>query len=353
MNSFRWLPLLLLTLPSCSSVGYLAQNGIGQWKLFNRAQPVEEVLASPRTPEKTRKSIQLVQQAKTFAVGLGLKATKNYQSYVPLESRCVVWAVSAAEPIELKQRKWHFPIVGAVPYKGFFKKEQAEAEAKSLEEESPKPDTWVRCVPAFSSLGWFADPLYSSMLEGKERDIAELVIHESLHATVWVSGGVDFNEKLANFVGLEGSLRFVEKFHGAAALAEAKKEVEGEKLFGLFIKDQLELYKAKVITPEQKAEFYASMRKRYEDYLEAKKKAGQDFTMLDAKFAKWNNAALLALSNYYSDYSTFEEMLKACGNDVGRFVRWIAAEQEKGTGRFKSAPEEHLVDLVKGSSCPL
>ncbi|RZA05823.1 MAG: hypothetical protein EOP11_11870 [Proteobacteria bacterium] len=349
------LPLILLaalSLNSCSTAGYLAESGIGQWKLFNKARPVEDVLKSPHTPEPTREAIRVVRKAKDFAVELGLKATSNYKNFVQLDSPCVIWAVSAAHPLQLEQKKWHFPIVGSVPYLGFFKKGSAEKEAKDLEKETPVPDTWVRCVPAFSSLGWFSDPLYSSMLKGKERDIAELVIHESLHATVWVNSGVEFNEKLANFVGLEGSLRYTERYQGKGALEEARKVVAGEKLFGDFLHEQVELYKKTVTTPEQKAEYYGTLRARYEDFLSAAAKKGVKFRKMDVRFSKWNNAALMASANYYSDYTTFETMLKSCGDDLGRFVRWIAAEQKKEAGRFKGAPEEYLVDLVKNASCP-
>lgn len=347
--------LLLLSaalLPSCSGLSYLAENGVSQWRLFNRARPVSEVLESPRTKEETRKAIGIVREAKAFAVSLGLKATGSYESYVQLDNPCLIWAVSAADPIELKEKKWKFPIVGEVPYLGFFRQQSAENEAKRLRDSvSPSPDTWVRCVPAFSSLGWFSDPLYSSMLGGKVRDVVELVIHESLHATVWVGNSVDFNEKLANFVGLEGSLRYMEKIEGKEGLERARREVAGEKLFGKFMEEVVEAYRRDVDSKEAKEVFFESLPKRYEDFLEQSAKRGGNFIPLKASFKGWNNSALLTYANYYADFSVMEEMLAKCDGSLSRFVRWISAEQEKGTGRFLSAPEEHLVEVVKGSSC--
>lgn len=342
---------LSFLLVSCSSASYLIENGMGQWKLFNRARPVKEALESPNINDSLKADMRVVAKAKDFAVKeLGLKATKNYEQYVQLDGPCVIWAVSAAHPLELKEKKWKFPVVGEIPYLGFFKKASAEGEADRIKkEESPVPDTWVRCVPAFSSLGWFPDPLYSSMLKGKERDIAELVIHESLHATVWVRGSVDFNEKLANFVGLEGSLRYAEKNGGRAALDEAKREVCGEKHFGEFMKTGEKTYVETVKDEAGKKNFYDSMEKRYQDFVEKRKSEG--CTPLKASFKNWNNAAFLAYLNYYSDFSVFDALLAKCGGDLGRFVRWIKAEEEKATGRFESAPEEHLRELVKESSC--
>ncbi|MGZ3656411.1 MAG: aminopeptidase [Bdellovibrionota bacterium] len=341
----------VLVLPGCSSAGYLVETGIGQWKLFNRARPIEEVLASPNTSEATRHGILMVKKAKAFAVSdLGLHATKNYETFVQLDGPCVSWAVSAAAPLALEEKKWSFPIVGEVPYLGYFTKAGAENEARKLEmEETPKPDTWVRCVPAFSSLGWFPDPLYSSMLVGKDHHIVDLVVHESLHATIWVAGGVDFNEKLANFVGLEGSLRYMEKEKGADGVAIVRDEVGGEKVFADFMKETVALYKATVKTLDQKQVFYRELPARYAAFVLARQKAGAKFTAVPAKLEGWNNAALLAYSNYYSDYSTLEKMLHSCGGDLRRFVAWIAAEQKAG---FKGAPEEELAKVAARESCP-
>jgi predicted aminopeptidase len=349
----RFLPLLLLPILSgCSGVSYLVENGVGQWRMFNRARPVQDVLNSPNTSEETRQAILAVREAKEYAATFGLKATGNYETFVQLDAPCVVWAVSAAHPLELKERTWRFPIVGEVPYLGFFRKNSAEREAARIRERNdPVPDTWVRCVPAFSSLGWFADPLYSSMLKGKERDIVDLVLHESLHATVWVGGSVDFNERLASFVGLEGSLRFMQEKHGPEAVDLARREVEGERVFGEFISGEVESYRKEVASPAQKAAFYDGLPGRYLSFKEQRRADGVRFEPLKAKLDGWNNAALLAFANYYSDNSIFEAMLRACGGDLRRFVSWIVAEQKKGTGRFASAPEEHLAELVKESSC--
>ncbi len=179
----RYAALFLLPfLSGCSTAGYLLDTSIGQIKLFNKARPVSEVLASPYTPPATIHGIEVVRQAKKFAgADLGMKITKNYETFVQLDAPCLSWAVSASDPLELVEKKWKFLIVGEVPYLGFFTKEGAEKEAARLKAAStPSPDTWVRCVPAFSSLGWFADPLYSSMINGKDHQIVELIVHESL-----------------------------------------------------------------------------------------------------------------------------------------------------------------------------
>ena len=184
------------------------------------------------------------------------------------------------------------------------------------------------------------------MIIGGERDIADVVIHESLHATIWVGDSVDFNEKLANFVGLEGSLRYLQQNH-PEEVNKAKKLVAGEKIFGLFIRDAINRYKAEVKNLADKENFYTHLADYYSDFFH---KQNSDAEKLPAKFLHWNNAALLAYANYYSDYSVFEEMLTKCNSDLARFVRWIIQIRNE-PGRFESAPEESLRERVKIESC--
>jgi predicted aminopeptidase len=238
-----------------------------------------------------------------------------------------------------------------VPYIGYFTKQAAEKEARRIEAaDSPRPDTWVRCVPAFSSLGWFSDPLYSSMLSGRDHHIVDLVVHESLHATVWVSGSVDFNEKLANFVGLEGSVRYMEKERGSDGAEQVRAEVRGEKVFADFMRDAVARYKGNVKNLEDKRAFYAELGARYLALVAERRKLDPKLQAPAVNLDHWNNAALLAYANYYSDYATLEKMLRACGGNLQRFVGWVAAVQKRGESAFTAAPEEYLGKL--GVDCP-
>ena len=345
--------VFLLLLTGCSRISYLAESGVGQWELFNRARPVDEVMASPYTKAEVKASIRLVQETKKFAVDkLGLNATGNYNRFVDVGGPCVVWSVSAADALKLEERKWQFPIVGAVPYLGFFRKTSAESEAQKLREgfNGEKPDVWVRCVPAFSSLGWFADPLYSSMIRGSNLHIIDTVIHESLHATVWVGDSVDFNEKLASFVGMEGSLKFLESARTKEEWEKAKQQVLGEKVFGEFMKAQETYYKSTVKNLEQKKDFYDTLLQRYKGFVEAKIQAGLQFAPLDVTFQNWNNSAFLAYLNYSSDYSVFERAFRSCGGDLRTFVVWIRKVQKEQGALFKSAPENQL-SLLADQAC--
>lgn len=145
-------------------------------------------------------------------------------------------------------------------------------------------------------------------------------------------------------------MQYLEKEVSEAALAEGKKEVLGEKIFGDFLFAVIAEYKSNVKNLADKQRFYQDLPTKYDSFLAKKQKAGFAFKPLPVKFEGWNNAALMAYSNYYSDVSLFEHMLKKCNKNVGRFVRWISQEREKSTGRLDSAPEEYL-ENVKESSC--
>lgn len=189
------------------------------------------------------------------------------------------------------------------------------------------------------------------MINGKDHHIVDLIVHESLHATVWVSGSVDFNEKLANFVGLEGSVRYVKRESGDAGVAAVRAEVQGEKVFADFMKNTVDRYKSSVKTMADKEAFYRELSGRYTAFVEARRRTGVQFTPVNAKLDNWNNAALLAYANYYSDYSVLEKMLARCEGNLGRFVAWIAAVQKKKDPAFEAGPEEYLAKIA-GGICP-
>ena len=340
--------LVALSLSGCSSLGYVLGQGVEQWRLFNRARPIDEVLKNPNVDDKTKNSLRLVAEAKLFSEKLGLLATHNYNEYVALDRDALLWAVAASDPLLLKEKTWWFPIVGAVPYKGYFVRERADQAAKELSEEGL--DVWVRDVPTYSSLGWFRDPIYSSMLNGPDHWIVNLVIHESLHATVWISGSVDFNERLASFVGKEGSLRWLDEKFGSKSKERqmADKSYIVSYRLGELVKDSIERYRLEVEplalanklkeAADKKAEFYKAFAER-----------ASKIGYIDREFTHWNNAALLAYSKYFYDESVFKNLLAKCRGDLGRFVRWIKAENEKE--RLKDAPEDRLKAMAQEETC--
>jgi predicted aminopeptidase len=184
---------------------YTLKQGTIMLGYLGKALPLDRVDSSP---EEIRAFAGEVADIRRFAMEeLGLKESKNYTGYVEIDRDYLAAVVSACAGDSFTRHEWWFPVVGSVPYKGFFDPEDARREAARLKKGGF--DVWVRGVDAFSTLGWFKDPLYSYMKEYPVHRLADLIIHELLHATVFIKGHVQFNEQLAEFVGTEGARLYV------------------------------------------------------------------------------------------------------------------------------------------------
>jgi len=201
--------ILVIVVVYWDLIVYGVGQGKGQLTIIWNAKPVEEVLNDPAFPDSLKSKLQLIQEVRKYAIdSLGLKDTDNYKTIFDQKGEELMWVVTACEPFRLKPKEWKFPIVGSFPYKGYFKKEKAIA----LRDELIKDgwDTSIRNPGGWSTLGWFTDPILSKMLERSEGDLANLIIHEMSHATIFVKDSIDFNENLASFIGDRGAERFLE-----------------------------------------------------------------------------------------------------------------------------------------------
>ena len=191
---------------TCSPL-YVIRAGIEEAKILGRRRPISDVLADPATVASTRAKLQLVVQARTYADRqLGLDAGESYTTYSWVDSDTLLMVVSAARKDRFEAYTWWFPIVGKVPYKGYFDFEHAYEEARDLEARGY--DTNVRPSGAFSTLGWFNDPLLNTLLRYGDVSLAGTVIHEITHNSIYLPGQAGFNESFANFVGDRGAVDF-------------------------------------------------------------------------------------------------------------------------------------------------
>jgi predicted aminopeptidase len=189
-------------------VSYAARQGYGQFTIIWNARPVEEFLSDPEFPDSLKARLNFISEVRRYSIdSLGLKDTENYKTMFDQKGKEVMWVVMASEKFRLKPKEWEFPIVGAVPYKGFFKERRAIDLKQELEKEGW--DVVVRNPGGWSTLGWFTDPILSKMLSRSEGDLANLIIHEMSHATIFVKDSVDFNENLATFIGDRGAENFL------------------------------------------------------------------------------------------------------------------------------------------------
>jgi len=189
-------------------VSYGISQAKGQLNIVWNARPVEEFIADPLFPDSLKQKLRLIDEVRAFAIdSIGLRDTKNYKTLYDQKGKEVMWVVTASERFRLVPHEWNFPILGAVPYKGFFSEQSAVQQAKVLTDEGW--DVNVRNPGGWSTLGWFTDPILSNMLEKDEGDLASLIIHEMVHATIFVKDSINFNENLASFIGDRGAEAFL------------------------------------------------------------------------------------------------------------------------------------------------
>lgn len=194
-------------------VSYGFRQGKGQFTIIWNARPVTEVLKDQSFPDSLKTKLYLIEKVRQYAIdSLGLKDTENYKTLYDQKGEEIMWVVTACEPFRFKPKEWKFPILGAVPYKGFFSKEKAIALRNELDKEGW--DTSIRNPGGWSTLGWFTDPILSNMLQRTEGDLANLIIHEMVHSTIFVKDSIEFNENLATFIGDRGAERFLTSAYG-------------------------------------------------------------------------------------------------------------------------------------------
>lgn len=325
-------------------INYLINSGYHQAKLLRARVPIEDALKDTSLSEATKGKLRLAQEARVFAqTRLGLKPTENYTSYVQLDRDYVTWAVSAAPRYELTHHLWTYPMVGRLPYKGFFNKEAADAEAAELSQQSF--DTYVRGVTAYSTLGWFKDPLLSSMIRYEDHDLVEVIIHETVHATVYIKSEADFNERLATFVGGKGTEIFYKEREGenSPTLTKIKTENADTKIFSKFISEEIrdlkKWYEDKkgTVTEEQKATRLKELQQRFvkdiQPLLGPKSFASFSDTSL-------NNAKLLGYQTYFMDMSLFEKRYEQLGRDFGKLLEFCKTLEKS------SDPEKALKEAT-------
>jgi predicted aminopeptidase len=212
---------------------YIARAAWAEAHILARRKPIEKLVRSPSADPLTRAKLRLVLDARAFAVdSVGLKAGESFTTYSQLTTDTLVLVLAGAYRDELKPYTWWFPIVGRVPYKGFFDPADAKRAAREMEERGF--DVYLRPASAFSTLGWFNDPLLSTTLELDSASLANTVIHELTHNTFYAPGQAIFNESFANFVGSRGAMWFFRSRGDTVNERASEADWERDKIMGRF-----------------------------------------------------------------------------------------------------------------------
>jgi predicted aminopeptidase len=327
---------------------YLMKSAWSQADLLLSRESIDSALKSEKLSIEDRKKLELARDAKAFGERvLGLKKNANYASYVKLERPYVSYVVSAAEKDRLEQHLWSFPIVGDVPYKGFFNPDDAKSEANEMRKRGF--DTYVRGVSAYSTLGWFDDPVLSSMLRYTDYDLVNTIIHESVHATLYIKSHADFNERLASFIGGVGAdLFFIEREGAASGTVAAEREEKlDEQSFSKFISEEIDslsrwyeahaaeaksdTVKTHLAFNEARTVRLTEISKKYETVLRPKIKSQRYAKILQRELdpATLNNARLLAWKLYVYDMTDFERVYKSLGHDPLKLIEFAKSLEKE------------------------
>jgi predicted aminopeptidase len=338
----RWLlaPALLLAMlamSGCQTLSYYGQAIKGHYQIVGHRQKIEKLLADPQTPAPLKAKLQLVQDLRAFATkDLQLPVDGQYEKYADVHRHFVVWNVEAAPEFSLEAKAWWYPFVGRLEYRGYFTERGAQKYAAALAKKGY--DVYLGGVTAYSTLGWFRDPVLSTFVFDPEPDLAETLFHELAHQRVFASGDTDFNEAFATAVGQEGARRWLRAKEDPAALekylAQLRREAQftrlvmktRERLMKLYGDERTDAGKIKAtskprwVSPEQlrqqKQELLERLRQEYTQ-LKAQWGGLADY---DAWFAQpLNNAQLNSVATYYDLVPGFERLLKLNGGDLGNF----------------------------------
>ncbi len=317
--------MVLGAVSGCDSIAYYTQAVSGQAALLWRRQPIERLLADPALEPALRHKLLVIQQATDYAgEQLGLSAEGSYDSYVELQRRHLVWNVFAAPTFSTQPVSWCFPVAGCVDYRGYFSEAAARRYAADLQAQGF--DVFVGGVDAYSTLGWFNDPVPSTVIQRPDHQLAALIFHELAHQRIYVADDTSFNESFASFVSLEGLRHWLDQQDQEELYLQSIEDLLEQQRFIDFVLDYREQFAALYARDmsadamrEQKRQLQAHMRASWQASLGA----GAD------RYYGWfqgplNNAQLSTVGSYYTWVPAFDALFRQSGEDFEVFYQAVS-----------------------------
>lgn len=314
--------LLLIGLAACETIGYYGQAARGQLNILWSRERITDLLADDSLPLDLRQKLQTVLELRAFATReLKLPAADSYLSYVELERQHVVWNVFAAPEFSVDPLSWCYPVAGCVSYRGYFDEADARRFASRLEQQGY--DVYTGGVDAYSTLGWFDDPLLSTVIQRQDYQLAALLFHELAHQLLYIPGDTTFNESFATLVEQEGLRRWLNSQGDSESLARARQEAERRQQFVELVIDYRDrfaaLYELELDTADKrlrKADLQRQMRAAYQQL----KKSWGGSGAYDRWFSEsLNNAQLSTVSSYNELVPALEKLLQEEEGDLQSF----------------------------------
>jgi predicted aminopeptidase len=305
---------LLIFTAGCESLSYYSQAIRGQFGVMNAARPLESWLADPATPAELRKRLQVALSIREFASRrLALPMNGSYSSYADLGRPYVVWNVYAAPRFSVDPKQECFPFTGCVSYRGFFSEEEAIRQAARLREQGY--DVYLGGVPAYSTLGWFDDPLLSTFIQYPEVQLARLIFHELAHQRLYVKGDTTFNESFAVTVEEEGVKRWLEAVGRSGELEAMRAARLRRHEFATRVAQTRQLLATAFQQDTSEEKMLARKAHEWE-------KLRRDYPGIVP--AEPNNAYLVSIALYTQLVPEFERLLRSCGGDLGEFYERVS-----------------------------
>jgi predicted aminopeptidase len=331
LRIFLLLPIVMLT-TGCASLGYYGQAVGGQLDILARSRSITDILddrtaadtVAPPVKPAVKARLATVLQIRDFASNaLHLPDNGSYRVYADLDRTQVAWNVVATPEFSLTPKEWCFFIAGCVPYRGYFSRANAEKFAATLKQEGL--DVRIAGVAAYSTLGWFRDPLFSTQLRRSDADIAALIFHELAHQQLYVSGDAAFNESFATTVEIEGMRRWLAQANDVAGMERYQRDRTHHADFVALLmkfRSRLEALYASALDEEQmrtaKAHEFATLRAEYTKL----RKQWDGYDGYDSWFAQdLNNAHLASVSLYNQYVPAFQRLLADMHGDLRAFYR--------------------------------
>jgi predicted aminopeptidase len=332
----------MLASAGCSTVSYYLQSMHGHFSMLHAAKPISELLQQPDLNPRLRQQLLRVQEIRRFASqALGLPDNRSYTTYADLQRPFVVWNVFATPELSLRLEHWCFPVVGCVNYRGYFDRADALAYADLLRLQDL--DVNMAGVPAYSTLGWFDDPVLNTFIDLPEAELARMIFHELAHQVVFVPGDTEFNESFATAVELAGVERWLQQSNETARQHYAEYASRRRDFLNMLLqtKEQLQqLYQSdlsRIAKRERKQQIFSELKIRHE---QIKRERWNGFSGYDSYFSQHLNNAHLAAVGVYTEYvPAFRAMLVQQGHDFPRFF----AEVQK----LAALPKEQRDTVLK------
>jgi predicted aminopeptidase len=338
--------LVILGVVPLLSGCYLLKQGTYLLSYNARSRPIEKVLSAGTASGEEAEMLRAVQEIRCYAVDqIGLEQNRNYTRYLDLDKDYLVDVVTACAADSFTPHQWRFPLFGASPYKGFYEEADARRQAARLEKRGL--DVWIRKVDGFSTLGLLSDPIYSFMTDYSLYALADLIIHEQTHATVFVKNQIQFNEELASFIGSEGALAYLRSRYGEDSKPYAQ---------ALAAREDRKVFKDRIIELHGQLERIYSQETQRETILAEKVRTVEAFNRNLAEEAPRvfktdrfrafrgipvNNAYIMSFVRYNQDLQLFYRLYEIQGRDLTSTVEVL-----KRLAKVKGSPKAALERLI-------